>query len=323
MHDLPRLVSEAAARVTGSVVETPLLRSPALSRVTGADVHLKLENLQHTGSFKVRGALNKLGSLTDGQRDRGVVAASTGNHGLAVAFALERLGSRGTIYLPTTAAPHKLGRLRELGAEVSLYGTDCEQTERHARAQAAAAGRVFLSPYNDPLVVAGQGTIGVEVVRQLGRVPDALLTSVGGGGLMAGVGGYLRSRSRAVQLVGCWPERSAVLYHSIRAGRIVPARSEPTLSDATAGGVEPDSVTFEPCRQLIDRCRLAGEPAIRAAVRLLLEQHGLVIEGAAAVAVAGLLQRPDCFADRTVVVVLCGRNIGPADLRACLADGAP
>jgi threonine dehydratase len=320
--ELAAEVREAARRIERHVVETPLWHSVPLSRRAGAEVFLKLENLQHTGSFKVRGALHKVLSLDEPQRRRGVVAASTGNHGLAVAYAASIASCPATVYLPEGAAAHKVARLRDLAVDLCWHGTDCEQTERFARQRAAATGRVFVSPYNDPAVIAGQGTVARELARQLGRAPDVCFVAVGGGGLMAGVGTVLRELRADVRLVGCWPARSPVLYQCLQAGRIVPWPSQPTLSDATAGGVEPDAVTFDLCRELIDEAILVREEEIRRAMQLVRDEHGLIIEGAAGVALAGLLRAPGRFAGQTAVVVLCGRNVAPAEL-ARAAGPAP
>lgn len=318
LHQLAELGPEALQRIRPHVLETPLEHSPALSRLARAQVYLKLENIQRTGSFKLRGAMNKVLSLAASDRDRGILAASTGNHGLAVAYAVATVGGSCQIYLPRGASPGKVDALRELGANVDFEGTDCEQTERLARELAQERGHIFVSPYNDADVVAGQATVGVEIAGQLDEAPDTMLCSVGGGGLIAGAGGYLKSVGAPTEVVGCWPRNSPALYECLRAGRIIDVPSSPTLSDATAGGVERGAITFDACREVIDESVLVDEREIRDAIRFVLEHHGLVVEGAAGVAVAAFRKTADQHHGKRVVIVLCGRNIELETLRSCL-----
>ena len=232
--DIRQEVMRAEERIRPDVRETFLEPSPYYSQLGGAEVYCKLENLQYTGSFKFRGALNKLRSLTRTQRKAGVVTASTGNHGLAVARSARLVGTSGIVYVPETAPASKVEAITREGAEVRHHGTDCVETEVHARRYAQRQGKTYVSPYNDPQVIGGQGTVGVELARQLGRI-DVLFASVGGGGLISGVAGYLKSRNPAVRVVGCSPEASPVMIESVRAGRILELPSRPTLSDGTAG----------------------------------------------------------------------------------------
>jgi threonine dehydratase len=288
---------------------TPVEHAPSLSHATGSEVYLKLENQQVTGSFKVRGALNALLSRKPDVLSRGVVAASTGNHGLATLYACERVGTTCTIFAPATGATSKLDALRRAGADVRLRGDDCVEAEVAARTFAEGQGSLYLSPYNDPDVVAGQGTIGLELAEQLAEL-DAVYVAVGGGGLIGGIGGYLKKRFPAIEVVGCSPENSPAMYRAIEAGGIVPVDSLATLSDGTAGGIESGAITFELCRDVIDRFVLVPEEAIRASLRSVVEQHHTLIEGAAAVPVAGLLADSERRTGR-IAVVLCGANIGP------------
>jgi threonine dehydratase len=309
-------VTQAAERIGPYVRETPLIRALLL----GDDqdkVFLKLENLQHTGSFKLRGALNKLLSLTPEQRARGIVTASSGNHGAAVAYGLRLLGARGLIVVPEHASPAKVELIRRLGAEVRLYGDDALLAEQHAREYALERGLVYISPYNDPQVIAGQGTIGVELARQLDRI-DVVFVAVGGGGLIAGIAGYLKAVRPDITVVGCLPERSPVMAESVRAGRIVEMESGPTLSDATAGGIEAGAITFDLCRSLVDQYVLVSEEAIAAAVRSVIEAEHLLVEGAAGVAVAAYQQRRADVREMNAVIVLCGANISLQTLKSIL-----
>lgn len=302
----------AAQRDLGPYIRaTPLEPSADLARETGGRVFLKLENLQHTGSFKVRGALNRLLALDEGEKKAGVVTASSGNHGMASAFGMRRLGIEGTIFLPETASPLKVRMLETLGAAVRFHGSDCEATETYARQQADRTGKVYISPYNDPVVVGGQGTIGLEILARLPRV-DCVMVAVGGGGLISGIAGAVKALRPQARIVGCLPENSPAMAASVKAGRIVAVPARETLSDGTAGGIEPGAVTFDPCRTLVDDWVLVSEAEIRSAMIRVFDNHRLVIEGAAGVTVAGFLKMAPQLAGRTVALVVCGGNIDTA-----------
>ncbi len=320
--DMHSEVLAAARRIETYVRRTPVELAPSLSAAGDCRVHLKLENQQLTGSFKLRGAMNKLLTLTQEQRDRGVIAASTGNHGAAVACGAAALGCRARVFAPRSAVPSKLAVIESYGAEVHLEGGDCIEGETAARAFAAAEGLAYISPYNDEMIVAGQGTIGLELEDQVPDL-DMVFASVGGGGLIAGIGGYLRSADRAVEVIGASPSNSAVMAHSLAAGEILDLPSTPTLSDGTAGGVEADSMTFALCQQIIDEFVLVDEAAIAAGVREILHRHHNLLEGAAGTAVAAFRQlassQPERLAGKNVAIVLCGANIDPEVLRDILS----
>ena len=312
------MVHGADARIRPHIRETILEHSTHFSQLTGAHVHFKCENLQHTGSFKARGALNKILSLSDQDRARGIVAASTGNHGAACAFAMRQVGMQGIVFVPETIPEAKLAPIRRWGAEVRTFGTDCIETEGHARAHAAEHGMTYVPPYNDPLVVGGQGTIAVELLRQLPDI-DAVFAAVGGGGLIGGVGSYLKAMKPDVQVIGCSPENSQVMARSVEAGELLDLPSLPTLSDSTAGGVEPGSITFPLCREFVDRFVLVTEAEIAAGMRDFMGTHHMLIEGSAAVAHAAFLRERDSLRGLCVVIILCGGNIGLQTLREVLA----
>jgi len=337
----------------------------------------KMENLQHTGSFKLRGATNKILSLTPEEAARGVIAASNGNHGLAVAAAARRLNIPVEVYVSPHVSPTKARRIEEYGAVIRRAGTNPLEAELAARAAATQQGKVFISPYNDPEVMAGQGTIAVELEKQQPGI-DAIFIAVGGGGLIGGIGLYAKranskwpAASRDLrqlansqkqklanskwqlansqkqnqeqnqeqdqgqnqeqnqeqnqrqdqkqnqkpdswpmpEIVGCWPENSRVLFESIKAGKIIDFPEQPTLSESTAGGLEPDSVTLPVCKQVIDRSVLVTEDEIAAAVKRIRDAKGWIIEGAAGVAVAAFLKEAEHYRGKTVVVVICGGNV--------------
>ncbi len=308
---------EAAARIQGYIRETPLEPSAWLSQLAGAEVYLKLENLQTTGSFKLRGAANRLLTLRPEEVRAGIVTASTGNHGSAVAYLLREFGWPGTVYVPRTISAAKLSSLERLEATLELHGEDGVEAENQARQVAEQSGRFYMSPYNDRQIVAGQGTVGLEIERQLGEV-DAVVVPVGGGGLIAGIAGALKSASPEVEILGCQPTNSAVMHHSIQAGRLLELASEPTLADGAAGGIERDAITFPICQEHVDRFILVSEEEIRQAICHVLEKHYLLIEGAAALSVAAFLQQTQHFQGKRTVLVLSGAKISLETLRAIL-----
>lgn len=311
---LPADIVLAANRIGEYVRQTPLDPSPYFSELTGADVYMKLENLQHTGSFKLRGAFNKLLSLGEEERAAGGVAASSGNHGAAIAYAMHQLGMRGTIFVPEQTSPTKVDAIRRAGGEVQFFGTDGLDTETRAREYAAENSMVYLSPYNDRDVIVGQGTCGFEIAQQL-RDADAVFVAVGGGGLIGGVAAFMKSVNPGVQIVACQPAASAVMTESVKAGRILDLPSEKTLSDGTAGGIEADAITFELCRDLADRYVLVSEEEIAEAMRGFIDSHHMLLEGAAGVAIAGLVQVAKEFQNKKCVVIVCGGNISRETLK--------
>ena len=317
MIDIAADVQRAAGRIYRHVRRTPLDHSVFFSRQCGAEVFLKLENLQHTGSFKLRGAFNKMLTLDPAQRSAGCVVASTGNHRAATAYAMAELGVNGVIFVPEDISSTKLDAIRRLGARVELHGDDGAITESHARDFAGRNGMVYVSPYNDTEVIAGQGTIGFELAEQLQGL-DAVLASVGGGGLISGVGAYLKSLSPDLKLIGCLPENSPVMARSIEAGRVLEVACTPTLSDGTAGGLEPGAITFELCQELVDDYVLVSEDEIKVAMREFMAAHHMLLEGAAGVALAGLAKVSAQLAGQRVAVIICGANISLDVLKAVL-----
>ena len=306
----------AAGRIDGHIERTPLRRSAAFSDTLHAHVYFKLENRQTTGSFKLRGATNRILTLSAEQREKGCVAASSGNHGAAVAFAMQAHSVGGIIFVPEQTSPAKIEKIRRYGGDVRLFGTDGLDTEEHARRYAADNGMFYLSPYNDEQVMAGQGTCGVEIVEDLPEV-DAVFIAVGGGGLIGGCGSVLKMHSTDVRVYGCQPAASPVMSRSIEAGRIIDMPSEPTLSDGTAGGIEQGAVTFAVNQAVVDDWVLVDEDQIASAMRAYMASEGEPIEGAAGVAVAAMLAKRDELAGRKVVAIICGGNISQETLERC------
>ncbi|MGB2906090.1 MAG: threonine/serine dehydratase [Candidatus Aminicenantaceae bacterium] len=318
--DLNTLANEARlaeSRIRPYIRETPLEHSPFLSHEIRGQVFLKLENLQLTGSFKLRGAMNKILSLSKAQRERSVVTASSGNHGHAFAYLSDRFGFPGIVYLPETTDPGKVETLKAYGVDIRIHGDDCVRAEAAARAAAADQGFAYVPPYNDLQIIAGQATVGTELSIQA-ETMDAILVPVGGGGLISGIAGYLKSQNISASIYGCQPANSRVMYESLKAGRILDLESLPTLSDGTAGGIESDSLTFPLCRDHVDGFFLLSEEEIRAALKLVIAKHHILIEGAAALPVAALLKERERFKGQTVVLVLSGATLSLATLKKIL-----
>ena len=313
-------VLAAEGRIRSHVRETPLELSPYLSAEADADVYLKLESQQITGSFKLRGAMNKFLSLSKGDRSRPVVTASSGNHAGAVAYALKELGGTGIIYLPSTVSRVKVEALEPYGpygVELRFVGSDSVEGELEAKRVSREEGLLYISPYSDPQVIGGQGTIAVEVERQLERF-DAVFVPVGGGGLISGIAGYFKARSPSVRIVGCQPRASRVMYESLAAGRILDLPSERTLADGTAGGVDPDAITFAICQRDVDEMVLVSEDEITLAMRLAIEKHCMLIEGAAALSIASFRKMRSAYRGQTVVLVVSGKKVSLDTLKTLL-----
>jgi len=307
-------VYAARDRICSWVRKTPLEYSLFLSELCGGEVWLKLENLQLTGSFKIRGALNKLLQLSDGARRRGVVAASSGNHGQGVGYAASRLGVDATIVVPLNTPAVKLDAIRGYGVELVVHGEEYMDAERLARRMEREEGKTFVSAYNDLDVIAGQGTVGLEMVEEEPDL-DAVLAPVGGGGLVSGVGSVFKAAMTRVEVLGVQSVASPVMCESIRRGRIVEMELGASVAEGLHGGIEEGSITFDLCRSLVDDFVLVQEGTIKRAIRLLLMRQRRVVEGAGAVGVAAILEDPDRFRNRRTGVLISGGNLDPGLLR--------
>ncbi len=308
-------IAQAAERIRGQVLRTPLFYSTYLSALNGGEVYLKLESEQYTGSFKARGALNKVLKLSPDEKSKGLVTASTGNHAQGFARALTIAGAKGTIYLPTNAEPSKVEALKYYDAQLEFHGDDPLTTELHAKEVAATTGQVWVSPYNDWDVIAGQGTIGVEITQELSDV-EAVFGCIGGGGMMSGVAAWIKEASPATKLVGCLPANSPEMYLSVKASKVVMLDEyQPTLSDGSAGGLEEDSITFGICKDLIDTYELVEEEQIAARIKYMVDKHHKIVEGAAAVALSAFMDNAEQYRNQKVVIIICGANITTSKLK--------
>jgi len=292
--DIPKLVLEAIERCQDYLLPTPLEYSMYLSEKIDGEVWLKLDSMQRTSSFKFRGAINKILSLTEVELDKGVVSASTGNYALAVAEAMKIRKRRATIYIAEDIEPSRLELLRAHGLDLVIHGKLAWDAEKEARRVAEEEDKIYVSPYNDPIVVGGQGTCGYEISRQLPDL-DAALFACGAGGLLTGSAGWLKSHNPEVEAFGVSPENSPVMYESMRTNKMVEIETFPKLADTCAGGVDLDSITLELCQRYVEEIVLLTEKEIEESIRLLFEQHRLVVEGSAALGVGGLLKRKERF----------------------------
>ncbi len=311
-------VKKAAARISDQILQTPLFYSKYLSALNKGNVYLKLENEQYTGSFKARGALNKILSLTASDKAKGLITASTGNHAQGFARALEITKTKGTIFLPTNAEKSKVEALKAYKVKLEFYGSDALSTELYAKKFANTFGQIWISPYNDPEVIAGQGTLALEMTSQLDPI-DVVLGCIGGGGMMSGVATWLNQASPKTRIIGCLPENSPEMYLSIKKGKVVFMETPlPTLSDGSAGGLESDAITFDICRKLIHDYELTSETEIGLAIKYMVDKHHKIIEGAAGVALSSFFKRAIELEKKTVVIIICGGNITTEKLKSLL-----
>jgi threonine dehydratase len=261
--------------------------------------------------------VNKILSLSEEEKNRGLMTASSGNHGAAFSWALKKFGLKGSIVLPEITAPTKIDSLLLYGADIIKHGDDCIKAERFGRHTAQKRGLSYIPPYNDPQIIGGQGTIGIELARQVPGA-DCVIVPVGGGGLIAGIVGYMKSENPDIEILGCQPENSAVMYESVKAGQILDLESKPTISDGSAGGIEQDSITFPICQELVDDFILLTEDEIISALKLILEKHYLLVEGAAILSVAAFIKQKKRFEGKNVVLILSGSKISLDTLKHIL-----
>ena len=318
------LVREAAERIRGGVYLTPCTHSPKLSKATGQQVYLKLENLQMTGAYKERGALNKLLTLSAAETARGVIAASAGNHAQAVAYHASRRGIRSTIVMPAATPLVKVAATQDYGAEVILYGASYDEACARALEIAAERGLAFLHPFDDLAVIAGQGTIGLELVEQ---VPDleAVIVPIGGGGLIAGVAGAVKELNPKIKVIGVQTARLPSMKVALEKGGPVTLPSASTVADGIAVRRAGD-VTYPLVAKYVDEIVTVEEEDIASAILTLLEREKLLADGAGAAATAALLQHKTGLQGQRTAALVCGGNIDVSLLskiieRGLLKDG--
>ncbi len=310
-------IRAAAARIAGAVVRTPLLPSRTLSALTGAEVFLKFENLQFTASFKERGACNKLVQLTEEEKRRGVIAMSAGNHAQGVAYHAQRLGLRAVIVMPRFTPGVKVERTRSFGAEVVLVGDTLEQARTHALELAQQQQLVFVHPYDDEEIVAGQGTVALEMLAAVPEL-DTLVVAVGGGGLIAGIAVAAKAIKPSIQVIGVQMLRFPNMFNAVKHASLPQGAS--TIAEGIAVGT-PGRITQAIIEKYVDDLLLVDEGDIEQAIVMLLEIEKTLVEGAGAAGLAALLKEPSRFAGRKVGLVLGGGNIDPLLLAAIIERG--
>ncbi|KAI8954447.1 threonine dehydratase [Xylaria longipes] len=295
---------QARSRIRSYIYQTPLVPSRTAKRGTNSKVLFKLENFQTTGSFKLRGAMSKLSIQPDHGR---LITASSGNHGIGAAFASQALSKHLTIVLPETVVAEKLEKIKSYGVDVILHGSETGLAEQHAQQLAKSQDYTYISPYNDPDIIAGQGTIGLEILEQCEQV-DNIFVSMGGGGLISGIGAVIKAFSPRTKIYGVAATNSKALADSMAAGRVVETEHLNTLADAVAGGIDADTITLPLAMSVVDHVVECGEEDIKAALRELAFNENMIVEGSAALALAGFTKVAHTLAGETSVIVLCGGN---------------
>lgn len=312
-------IEQAQVRLDGHVKRTPLIRSESLSEQSGVPVFLKLENRQHTGSFKLRGATNAVLSLSESERERGLVTASTGNHGRALAHAASALGMKATICLSSLVQRNKVEAIRELGADVRIIGKSQDDAMDEVTRLALDEGMNAIPPFDDPRIIAGQGTLALEIVEDLPEL-DTVLIPLSGGGLAAGVAAAVKAKCPQARAIGVSMQRGAAMQVSLEAGMPVNVEELETLADSLGGGIGLDNRwTFAMCRDLLDEVILLNEEEIAAGIRHAALQEGEIIEGAAAVGIAALLAGKITLSGPTAIII-SGGNIDPEQHHTIMED---
>ncbi|MES2974637.1 MAG: threonine ammonia-lyase [Pseudomonadota bacterium] len=310
-------VTQAAQRLQGQVLNTPCVESRTLSQVVGAQVFLKFENLQFTASFKERGACNKLAQLSDEEQRRGVVAMSAGNHAQGVAYHAQRLGLRAVIVMPRFTPGVKVERTRGFGAEIVLHGDTLDEARAHALALAAEQELTFIHPYDDEAIMAGQGTVGLEMLEAVPEI-DTLIIAVGGGGLIAGIATAAKAMKPGIEVVGVQTMRFPAMVNAVKGTSHPQGMS--TIAEGIAVGT-PGKLPREVIESRVDDLVLVDEGDIEQAIVMLLEIEKTLVEGAGAAGLAALLKYPERFRGRKIGLVLCGGNIDPLLLAAIIERG--
>lgn len=310
-------IREAGKRIHGRIKETPLIHSPVFSQESGNNIWIKPENLQLTGAYKVRGAYNKILGLTDEERGKGLIAASAGNHAQGVALAASELGVQATIVMPCTTPLIKVEATRNYGAQVVLSGNSYDDACHEARRLEESRGLTFVHPFDDPAIMAGQGTIGLEIFEELPEV-DAVLVPVGGGGLISGIAVALKSLNPRIRVIGVEPEGAMAMKKSFAAGRLYTLDHVDTIADGVAVKV-PGALTFEIARHWVDEIITVSDYDLMDAMLLLLEKHKLIAENAGVLSLAGL-KKLNCTG-KNIVSVVSGGNIDVVTISSMINKG--
>jgi len=307
-------IYRAEKKISSWIRRTPMEFSPFLSELCRCKVWLKLENHQITGSFKIRGATNKILSLNLGESVKGIVTASSGNHGQGLSYIAKVLGVKAIIVVPRNTPKVKIKAIENYGVDLNVFGNEYIEAEMKAREIASSLDMTYVSPYNDLDIIAGQGTVGLEMLEEKPCL-DTVLVPVGGGGLISGVGTVFKEFGKNRKVYGVQSYASPVMYESIKSGKIVDIEVLDSFAEGLHGGIEKNSVTFDYCKKLVDKFKLVEEDKILEAIKFCLINHRMLVEGAGAVGVAALINNPEEFYNRKVGLVISGGNIGQGLLK--------
>jgi threonine dehydratase len=304
-----RNVWEAKKRIASIINRTPLIQSYVLSERIGRPIYLKLENVHDIGAFKVRGAANKILSLSEEEKKRGVVTFSTGNHGMAVAYVARKLGIEAVVCISNRVPKAKVDSLKRLNAKIEIYGNSQDDAEEHCYELAKEKGLTVIQPFDDPYIIAGQGTIGLEILEEIPNLTDVVVP-LSGGGLLSGIGLALKSNDPNIRVTGVSIEHSAVMYESLKAGKPVKLEEKDTLADSLLGGIGLDNqYTFRMVGQYTDDIVLISEEEIAYSMAFMMDKHRMIIEGAAATGVATILENKIAHQEGAVAVIISGHNV--------------
>ncbi|MBM7586970.1 threonine dehydratase [Bacillus pakistanensis] len=304
-----RNIWEARKRISSIVSKTPLIGSSILSEKIGRPVYLKLENVHEVGAFKVRGAANKIVSLSEEEKNRGVATFSTGNHGLAVAYVAKKLGIEATICISNRVPHAKVDSLRRLGASIEIVGEDQDTAGERCYQLEAEKGLTVIQPFDDPYVIAGQGTIGLELMEEIPNLTDVVVP-LSGGGLLSGIGLTLKSIEHDIRVTGVSMEHSAVMYESLKAGKPVKLNECETLADSLLGGIGLDNqYTFQLVQKYMDDLVLIPENEIAYSMAFMMDKHRMIMEGAAATGVAAVLGNSIPHQNGSIAIIISGQNV--------------
>lgn len=306
---------EAKKRIASTINRTPLIQSYILSEKVGRPVYLKLENIHEVGAFKVRGAANKILSLSEEEKKRGVATFSTGNHGMAVAYVAKKLGIEAVVCISQRVPNAKVDSLKQLGAKIEIYGDSQDEAGERCYELEKEKGLTVIEPFDDPHIIAGQGTIGLEIIEEIPNVTDVVVP-LSGGGLLSGIGLSLKSNDPAIRITGVSMEQSAVMYESLKVGKPLKLAEKNTLADSLLGGIGLDNkYTFRMVQKYMDKVLLIPEGEIAYSMAFMMDKHRMIMEGAAATGVAAILGNKITHQEGSLVVIISGQNVDLSVLR--------
>jgi len=312
------MIKDAHKRIRHYIRKTPLVHSEVFSELCSGNVYLKLENLQLTNSFKIRGALNRMSLLSAEEKSRGVITASSGNHAQGVALAAKLLNISAKIVIPMNISKTKLNQIKQYDVTILQEGK-YDEMESKARDLSKREQIPYISPYNDLEVIAGQGTVGLEIFEEIDEV-DSIIVPVGGGGLISGVALVAKTLDPNIEIIGVQTKGASTMYESWKAGTIIQFEEFPTIAEGLSGGLEPQAVTFDLINKYVDTIVLVQEESVEKAIKILWKKEGQIVEGASATVMAYLLEEEEKFARKNVVAVISGGNIEHSLLNRLLGE---